>query len=220
MNTYEIGSEEIYSFQWDWIDSNMYLIICDDEALVVDPVDTDEAKQFMKKANVKSVLVLITHEHFDHISGVNWLRDNFDTKVCCQKFCAERISSAKTNLSDKSEVISMFNKKFENNRYIEPFECKADIIYADEYNFAWHNLNIRIISTPGHSPGSVCIFCNNKFAFTGDTLLKYPIITRFPGGSRKVYDDITIPILKKYADLNLVAFPGHGESFYMSENEL
>ena len=51
---------------------------------------------------------------------------------------------------------------------------------------------------------------NDKFIFTGDSLIpKIETITRLPGGSRKIYEEKTLPIIKAL-DGNNIIFPGHG----------
>lgn len=212
MKIFHIGEEEIYSFEWDYINSNMYIICGNGLALAVDPVDTEEVRRFLLEKNPQKITVLLTHEHFDHISGVNWIRENFETEVCCSQACAKRICLASKNLSDKSDVIVMFNPGLQNNNlHIEPFECKADIVFEDRFLINWNGNNINIISTPGHSQGSVCIFFENKFVFTGDTLLEYPTITRLPGGDKSIFFKETLPFLKSRIDPNATIFPGHGK---------
>lgn len=214
MTEYNIGSNKLYYFRWNMIDSNMYIIIKNNRALIIDPVYTAESSNFILEANPTDITVLPTHEHFDHINGINHLREHFDTKVCCVRPCAERICSPKTNLSDKSEVIAMFNPEVGmKNIHIDPFECEADVILDNSCVFRWEGININVELTPGHSPGSVCIFLDEKFAFTGDTLLEYKTITRLPGGSKKALCETTMPMLEKRLNSDYVIFPGHGKSF-------
>lgn len=214
MKIFNMGEEKVYSLEWNLINSNMYLIYQNKLALVIDPIYTKEIEDFLLQINPRKITALLTHEHFDHINGVNWLRKNFDTEVCCSKACAERICSASKNLSDKADVIIMFNEDLHQKElYIKPFECEADITFEDTFLLNWNDKKINIISTPGHSPGSVCIFLMNKYVFTGDTLLPYPTITRLPGGNKKIFFEQTIPLLKKQTGRGLTAFPGHGEPF-------
>lgn len=214
MKIFNIGGENVYSFEWDLVNSNMYLVYHNSLTLIVDPIYTKKAEKFLFKIKPQKITALLTHEHFDHINGINWMRENFDTEVCCSQACAERICSSSKNLSDKSDVIIMFNSSLQKrNLHIAPFECKSDIVFEDEFLLNWNGSKISIISTPGHSPGSVCIFFDNKFVFTGDTLLQYPTITRLPGGNKKIFLEQTMPFLKKQIEMGLTVFPGHGEPF-------
>ena len=49
MKNFNIGKESIYSFEWNLIDSNMYLIYREGLALIVDPIYTEETKKFLFK---------------------------------------------------------------------------------------------------------------------------------------------------------------------------
>lgn len=42
---------------------------------------------------------MLTHEHFDHITGIERLRSRTNSKIICSKVCAERICDSKKNLS-------------------------------------------------------------------------------------------------------------------------
>ena len=69
----------------------------------------------------------------------------------------------------------------------KPYSCLADEIFDKELKYIWNEHELTFTSTPGHSPGSDCILIDNRFLFTGDSLLKdIPIITRFSGGTRKI----------------------------------
>ena len=93
----------------------------------------------------------------------------------------------------------------------------ADITFDTEYTFHWNNTIFHFISTPGHSPGSCCILINDELIVTGDSLLsEYPVITRFPGGSTKDYQEKTLPYLKSL-NKELIVLPGHGKICKLSE---
>ena len=62
---------EVRRFTWDYLDSNMYVLIAEGQALVIDPIDSDEAFEYMRPFH--EITVLLTHEHFDHICGLNKL---------------------------------------------------------------------------------------------------------------------------------------------------
>jgi hydroxyacylglutathione hydrolase len=74
---FQIADHELHSFSFDPIDSRMYVLIAGNQALIIDPCVDAIALQLLKDINVKDVIVLPTHEHYDHISGVNWARENF-----------------------------------------------------------------------------------------------------------------------------------------------
>lgn len=76
----------------------------------------------------------------------------------------------------------------------------------------WAGNDIELFSTPGHSPGSVCITFNRKL-FTGDSLLEKGPMNRFPGGSKSDYLLKTLPFLKRQIKKVDIIFPGHGKEY-------
>ena len=62
----------IYVSVYEYINSNMYVLIEQNEVLVVDPHKNSEVENLLLKSNVQKVTVLLTHEHCDHTSGLWW----------------------------------------------------------------------------------------------------------------------------------------------------
>lgn len=202
---------DMYCFQWNYIDSNMYVILEGKQALVIDPLLTEEIEQFWRGKNLSKIIIILTHEHFDHIIGLNWLKERYPCEVYANKVCAADIESESKNLSNKSDVIAMFNADVGNrNIHILPFRCCADVIFEHTKKFKWQNHNIELIITPGHTEGSICIVLDEKYLFTGDTLLEIPTITRLPGGSKKRFEQITLPVLNHMKSRIVRVYPGHG----------
>ena len=71
----DIDKYELYRYILPLIKSNMYVIVSDSDALIIDPIENTEAFERIKNTGIKAVTAVLTHEHFDHISGVNMLRD-------------------------------------------------------------------------------------------------------------------------------------------------
>lgn len=201
-------------FTWDYLDSNMYVLTAMDQALVIDPIDSDDAFEYLRP--FREITVLLTHEHFDHICGLNRLRAEHQCTVLAQEKCSERIQSSKANFSAMAETMMELSGK-ERNRRIEPFVCdKADIPFKDKMVLNWAGNDIEFFSTPGHSPGSACITVGDRL-FTGDSLLKRGPMNRFPGGNKNDYKKKSIPIIKNQMKKVKIIFPGHGEMFSASE---
>ena len=73
-----------------------------------------------------------------------------------------------------------------------------------------------MILTPGHTPGSICIFLNN-ILFTGDAMLKYnKTVTKLPGGNEEE-SALSIKKLINEFDMSVKIYPGHGSSFLLSD---
>ena len=81
----ESCGNRIQRYVFPYIDSNMYILAENKEALVIDPHISAEADRYLRENQVEKVTILLTHEHFDHISGIPWFRKHYDTKVICQQ---------------------------------------------------------------------------------------------------------------------------------------
>lgn len=184
-------------------------------ALVIDPHENEQALDLLEQFQVKKVLILLTHEHFDHTSGVNWMKDKFESTLYCHKECATAISKERNNrpLTVALRLKSMNQQEELSDLYknIKPYACKADQTMEKEYAFIWCENEIKLVPTPGHTKGSICIEMNQKYVFTGDSLIpNIEVITRFPGGNRQEYEKITLPYLLNL-DENVCIMPGHGK---------
>lgn len=211
----------IYRYVMPAILSNMYIILEGGQALVVDPNTDADALKRLKDAQPEKVTVLLTHEHFDHISGVNLLRKNFDVEVVCLKACAELLGDPgrnfakfwRTMIMDKPPEVQEEGWKVEDLNY----SCAADTTYDAETVLHWAGHEIKMTPAPGHSKGGSLFLLDGKILFSGDNLVEGAgVICRFPGGSKKNYAAITRPMLEVLPDDTFVC-PGHGEPGYLGE---
>lgn len=218
---FRIADSEFHSFSFDPIDSRMYLLIANNKALTIDPCVDEAVLQLLKDKNVTDVLVLPTHEHYDHISGINWLKAHFSCNVVASEQCAKNMMNPKRNLSAHIEALFIFAsdevKAKISAQMVQPYLCTADEVFNRYKCFIWQNHKVEIKETPGHSKGSVCIIIDNEYIFTGDSLIKgVPTITRLPGGSRNEFTKNTLPFLKTLPQSSTI-LPGHGEAGHMHE---
>lgn len=218
MQTVETNGITVHRFVWDHMDSNAYVIIEDGEMLVIDPNDTEEFREFIGRSGITACRVFLTHEHFDHISGLNGLREAMACTVYASSECSVNIGKISGNLSKLANVIVQFGKEPpKNDSLIAPFTCApADVVFDEKLELRWHRHQISFVHTPGHSRGSICFIMDGKVMFSGDTLLAIPAITRFPGGSTKDYMKVTIPWFEDLDGIKYV-FPGHGPSGHFIE---
>ncbi|MBQ8172186.1 MAG: MBL fold metallo-hydrolase [Oscillospiraceae bacterium] len=212
----------ITQYIFDHAGSNMYILTENEEALVIDPHVCTDALSQLEKANVKHVTVLLTHEHYDHTSGLTWLCSIFKSTVICHEQTAVSLKNGK-NSRPLVVAASRMNKyspeelKAVMRTLPQGYRYNADITFSDEYKLVWNGHNIRMISCAGHSKGSCCIELDDDTVATGDSLiLNEPVITRFVGGSEKEYKTITLPYLNSISDATLI-LPGHGKTFYMRD---
>ena len=89
---------------------------------------------------------------------------------------------------------------------------KADVLFADGDVLELAGMKLKVISTPGHTIGSVCFYIEEeKMLISGDTLFEASVgRTDFPtGSSRQLIDSIKTRLFVLPEDVNV--FPGHGE---------
>lgn len=164
--------------------------------------------------NKMKITVLLTHEHFDHIAGLNQLRGVCAPScvVIAGETCSERIQDTKANLSAYADVLTQLGGK-QIPEHWSPFCCKAaDIAFDNRYAFRWMRHGVKLCSAPGHSIGSCCIVLDDML-FVGDTVLENNLMVKFPGSSKKLYRSVTVPLLEKLLLGGRIkgVYPGHGD---------
>lgn len=210
---------DIKVFKSQLISSNMYILTSNKNAIIIDPCISYEGLKYIEDNSLNLDYIILTHEHYDHISGVNWLKENFGCKVICNENCAKAIQKPNHNLSKYFNVLIdvLPKEEMSTNIKVEPYYCYADITFGNQKYIEWEGHNIELISTPGHSKGSICVKLDDKYLFSGDSLLKdYPVITRLPGGSSKTYNTETLEFLKSLSQ-EIIVHPGHYESFKLKD---
>lgn len=203
-------TENGYVFESGCFLSHTYLLLPETagegRAVVIDPWRCEALCEILRRNAVSRLLVLLTHEHFDHTTGVNWLAERFETQLICQDACAESIAKVRCN-----RPLGIMGREEEMRiaKEIGLFTCKADRTFSGALVLPWDGREILLTHTPGHTKGSCCI-CLDGLCFCGDSaLLDLPVITRLPGGSQAEYDEITLSYLRSLPDTTCF-LPGHG----------
>lgn len=183
------------------IETNTYVLESDGVYAVIDPaIESQELLEFLKGKSVK--YILLTHGHFDHISGVNSIVKETGAKVCIHSLDSEMLSDG-----NKSRYDFHFGG-------IQP-EIKADILLTDNDEIALGETVIRVMHTPGHTNGSVCyILENERIIFSGDTLFRLSAgRTDLAGISTVLAARNELESLQRIAQLSgdYRVLPGHGE---------
>lgn len=207
------------------IDSRMYVMTENNKACIVDPCESDEMEQLLKEEQVDEITVILTHEHYDHISGVNRLREICKkVSVICSGACEEGIADPHKNLSAYYEIL--FSAKDETTREyvrsmnVPPYSCRADRTFEGEMHLFWESHSLYLKETRGHSQGSICILLDDEILFSGDTLVTgYDTVLRLPGGSKKDFSSSALPFLRGL-DKEIMVCPGHGEMQRLKEYDV
>ncbi len=196
----------IYAFQLGPMQANCYLLECEEtlSAIVIDPGDeADVILDMIKDRELKLEFIINTHGHIDHISANNDLKKKTSAKLSIHRLDADIIVDPQKNLSS---FIGKSISSLPPDRILED----GDIIESG-------TIKLKVIHTPGHSPGSICLLADDAI-FTGDLLFAGSIGRYdFPGSS---YNQI-MESLKKIMELgdNLVVYPGHGFNTTIGEEK-
>ena len=167
--------------------TNCYLVRQDgcSRIIIIDPAaNSKKLLAALQEQGLTLEAIFLTHAHFDHIGALKNLHAATQVPV----FVGE---------ADKDDPSHM---------------CHDLLLYTDTYRegdeLTAAGLRFRVLSTPGHTPGSVCLLCENTL-FSGDTLFAGSYgRTDFPGGS----DASMSASLKRLSVLppETRVLPGHG----------
>ena len=177
---------EITVFQLGSLGTNCYIVKDEKACAIIDPGASGEAlADWLEQEGLQPKFVLLTHGHYDHVGGVESLRDRFAGLPVY-------VHEADTRLTpDLSHGLQWTN-----------FYGEGDVLTMGKLSF-------RVLHTSGHTPGSVCLLCGDAL-FCGDTLFAGSCgRVDFPGGSwtEMLY---SLGRLSKLED-HLQVLPGHGE---------
>ena len=202
---------DIQRFESDLLFSNMYVVTEGNHAVVIDPFDDTSPAE-----NLFVDLIILTHEHYDHISGVNIWKRKTGATVLCSSACAANIQSPRMNLARHFKDFCELQTwtKLDKIPKLDPdYSCTADESFENRMSFDWRGHQWELFELPGHSPGSIGILLDRQFFFSGDSLMEnYEIELRLPGGSRKKWKEIGQHRLEEIP-AEIRVFPGHFEAF-------
>lgn len=197
-------------------ESNCYVIREEDKCMIIDPNDFTAIRELLQKLGLMPGLVLLTHEHCDHIGGLNELRRTYPVTVAATEACSAGIGNQTRNMARMMETFLYFKSGEKKFVHYPPFQCrKADLTFTDQICCRFATRQLELIPLPGHTPGSMVIRYDG-YIFCGDYLLPGDrVVTRLPGGDGDAYEKYAKPWLKTIPDGTWI-FPGHGEPFRMN----
>ncbi|UCF71984.1 MAG: MBL fold metallo-hydrolase [Deltaproteobacteria bacterium] len=162
-------------------DTNTYIITC---RRTGDSVLIDapaEAAEILRRLKATNPrYILITHSHMDHLGALLELKSNLGVPVGVHPLDAKNLPSP------------------------------PDILLGDADTVSFGNMKLRVLHTPGHTPGSLC-FLTGKYLLSGDTIFPGgPGKTWSPADLRQIIESITSKIFILPEGTQI--YPGHGSS--------
>lgn len=170
-------------------ETNCYILYSEasSDCIVIDPgYEPERVLEAVKALNKHLQAILLTHGHFDHVGGVREIFARTDCDIyLCPADCAmpEQMTAG-------------------------PLCYTCSYQEGDVLSLA--GLTLRVLQTPGHTPGSVCLLCDGNL-FSGDTLFAGSCgRTDLPGGS---WNDLQTSLSRlKALEGSFTVYPGHGEA--------
>jgi glyoxylase-like metal-dependent hydrolase (beta-lactamase superfamily II) len=187
------------------LQANCYFLIEGQDCLVIDPADDASfILEEIQRQQLNLVGMLATHGHFDHVMATGEIQQSIDLPLLIHKednFLIKRLEQTTEHFLGYKPIILPINN-------LENFPLSPRLRWASK---------LKILHTPGHTPGSCCFYFKEDNAlFTGDTLFKEGIGRTDLSYSSK--EDLKIS-LKRIFDLprETIVYPGHGEDTILED---
>lgn len=180
--------------------TNCYVIHNGREAILLDPASPSlELKEWIEAQGLSVTFIVNTHGHIDHIGGNAFFKEAFPSAVLAIHD-GDLVYLSRPDLNLSEEVSRPF---------VSPL---PDLLFQGETAyFLFGDTRVEVIATPGHTPGSICLFFpETMWLFSGDTLFFGSVgRTDLPGGS---FRELIASLERLFArfDDQVLVLPGHG----------
>ncbi len=167
-------------------ETNAYLLMNGGEAAVIDAANSfPEIKNALEERGANLKYILMTHGHLSHVHSAPMFKKSLGGMICVHKSDAELLK--------------------EIDGHWEP-----DLLLNDNPSLNLGRTIVKVLHTPGHTPGSVCFYTKEAHAlFTGDTLLKGKF-GRIQGPHSMGLMLISLKRLNSTIPPKTTVYPGHG----------
>ena len=189
------------------LQTNCYILQSDSTALIIDPGDEPERiVRFLDDIAVRPSKIIATHTHFDHVLGVNAIRAKLNIPFLIHR-------------DDLSMLESMQSRVRQFMGFSVPPPPKVDQFLADGESITIGHDTVKVLHTPGHSPGSISL-AGRDYVLTGDALFNQSIgRTDLPGGDlTTLVRSITDRLFS--LDDETIVYPGHGPETSIGDEKL
>lgn len=180
------------------LETNCYVVFCPDtkECAIIDPgAEAERIVSVINSLALKPVMILNTHGHVDHTGANVEIKERYNIPILLHEADLPLLEE-----SIQLEFGLMLGAKPTPN---------PDRLLTDQDEIKIGNFSLKVIHTPGHTPGSVCFYTEGTL-FSGDTLFCGGVgRTDLPGGSWK---ELARSLKTKIMTLpdTTVVLPGHG----------
>ncbi len=181
------------------VQTNCYLVSAagSRECVVIDPGDeAGKIYEYITKKGLECKGILLTHGHFDHITGVAELVSLTGAKTYAYEGEKELMMDARLNGGSMIGI----------QVAIEP-----EVLLRDNQILEIAGLEFKVIYTPGHTSGGCCFYHEeDKCLFAGDTIFMESVgRTDLPtGNGRQLLESVREKVLALPEDVRI--YPGHG----------
>jgi len=208
----------IHTYPLGELQANCYLIENEGKGILIDPADDGSfLLEELQRKNVELEALFLTHGHFDHCMAAGEIQLAFGGVV--ETPHGVSVPSLYMNKKDQF-LIDRLESTAEHFLGYKPIIIPPkNIKYMEIGELEIINLKLKILSSPGHTPGGVCYYFPEEAAlFTGDTLFAGAIgRTDLSYSNKKDLWSSLKTILALPEETTI--YPGHGESTYIGEQK-
>ena len=202
---------EIKSFVFGPFGTNTYVVNNGQQVLLVDPACSNpyEEQVLLRyiegiQPSVVSIQIIATHGHLDHLWGAKWATEQWHTPVLMHEADIPM-----------AQAMQQQYDLFGVHRTAESFPIED--IKSSILNLKSQMSNFELLETPGHTPGSICLYWpEEKVLLSGDTLFQMGYgRTDLPGGNMGQLIESLEHLFTLPADT--LVYPGHGAETTIGE---